>query len=588
MALSVDFIGRRLTDAESATDFVAGRVDGGGGQSWGSIVTNSSENIQGTNCVSAESTANSDGKVVFFGFDEANSTGQALDFTSGGNEENQMVWVWAKMIAPQPTGNYATLPGLSVGLSSAGAGSTPSNTDTAWWTFYGIDNYPGSWVRMVVDPASRLPTGSGASFDLSLVSHVGIVGCTQTSRGSVEVAFIDSIDVGSGINIYGTTDTTDGFLELFNESESDSNKFGALQSLEPTNTVFSVRGYVNLGDGTGVSNLAFSGQNSVLAFDTPRYQSNADGSLVNALLDDFQKLSIKGNSTGSTNVDFGVKVGGATADDDTGRNGIIFLGNDDYECDFVFNGGDVDSLNLYGCTVRNFQPTGGLTWDATSNHDFVGSFLDNCSQLSPDSGVRIRNATFQNHPSGLAEGGSGDAALFFRTSPPDTEVTDIQNSSFVSNFYAIEHADSGTYTYVNLTFSDNTADIDYSNTSLGDLIIQATAGSDPTTAVTGNASNTVEIQNTVTLTITGIKGDGAGEKPSEVRIFSAGTKTELAGSENVTTGQFQFGYQGGAGNIDIRVFNLDYQPLNIFDFTLPAQNSDLPIQQIFDRNYLNP
>lgn len=588
MALSVDFIGRRLTNAESTTDFVTARVDGGGGQSWGNIALNSAENIQGTNCVSAESTANSNSKVVFFGFDEENSTGIPLDFTSGGSEENQLVWIWAKMIAPQPSGSYATLPGLSVGLSSVGAGSSPTDQDTAWWTFYGIENYPGSWVRMVVDPAKDLPTGSGVSFDLSLVSHVGIVGTTQTAKGSVEVAFIDSIDIGSGINVYGTTDTSNGFFELFNESESSDNKFGVFQSLETTNTVFGIQGYINLGDGTGVNNLAFSGENTVLAFTTPQYQSNSDGSLINAIPDDFQKINIKGNSTGTTDIDFGIKVDGATADDDTGRNGIIFLGNDLYQCDFVFNGGNVDSLNLYGCTLRNFQPTGGLNWDAESNNDLVGSFIDNCSQLSPDSGVRIRNCTFLNHPSGLAEGGSGDAALFFRTSPPDTEVTDIKNSSFVSNFYAIEHADSGTYTYTNLVFSDNTADIDYSNTSLGNLIIQATAGSDPTTAVTGNASNTVEIQNTVTLTITGIKGDGVGEKPSEVRIFSAGTKNELAGSENVITGEFEFGYQGGAGNVDIRVFNLDYQPLNIFDFPLPVTNSDLPIQQIFDRNYLNP
>jgi hypothetical protein len=588
MALTVDFVGRRITDAEAITDFVTARVDGGGGQSWGSIAVNANENIQGTNCVSAESTANSNSKVVFFGYDYLNASGANLDFTIGGTEEGQMVWVWAKMIAPQPTGSYATLPGLSIGLSSAGAG-TPDDTNTAWWTFYGIENYPGSWVRMVVDPLSSLPTASGASFTLASVSHVGMVGTTQTAKGSVEVAFLDAIDIGSGINVYGSTDTVDGFLDLFNESESSSNKYGIIGSLENTNTVFSLQGQLNLGDIEGTNNLAFTGQDSVLAFAAPKYQANADGALVNALDDDFQNFSIQGNTgvSSTTNVTFGIKVDGATTDEDTGRNGIIFLGNDDYNIDFRFNAGNVDSLDMYGCTIRNFQPTGGLVWNAASNHDFVGSFLDNSAKLTPDSGVRIRNSTFLNHPSGIGPTGEADAAVLFETSPPDTEISDIVNSSFVSNFYAVEHAESGEYTYDGLSFSANDYDVYYSYTGVGDLTINATNGSNPTTAETGNPSNTVTFVNAVTLTLEDVVAN------SEVRFYTSGTKTERYGVENSPNdgdgfGDVAFSYQFGDPGVDIRIFHLDYQPLNLFARTLGSTNASIPIQQIPDRNYENP
>lgn len=586
MAANVEFVGIRISDVESDTNWTSYKFGGGGG---GNSNTDYPADgfVQGTSAMAF--TYTSANKAFVACYDYVAGGGTARDFTSGGNAENQLVAVWANGLFPlSPTGT--AVGGFYGGLGVALSDDATLSNSWAAWSIYGLETYPGGWQKLIIDPTKE-PTASGGTFSgssLSSIRQFGISYVFTAGKTGPQGVWIDSIDVGSGLRIYESGTNQDGFGDILSyDAGTTNNQYGFIKSLESTDTVLETKGKIFIGDSTGVNSTTFTDINKIIVMSSPTYQNSA-GTLVNAVPDDYYEIVLKGNSTADTNIDFGLKVDGATADEDTGRNGLLFLGNDRYNCDFRFNDGDITSLNMYGSTLRNFQPTGSLIWNAESNHDFVGSFLDNCSKLTPDSGVRIRNSTFQNHPSGLAEGGSGDAAVLFRTTPPDTEVSDIKNSSFVSNFYGIEHADSGTYTYINLVFSDNTADIDYSNTSLGDLIIQATAGSDPTTAVTGNASNTVEIQNTVTLTITGIKGDGVGEKPSEVRIFSAGTKTELAGSENVTTGEFEFGYQGGAGNIDIRVFNLDYQPLNIFNFSLPAQNSDLPIQQIFDRNYLNP
>lgn len=75
---------------------------------------------------------------------------------------------------------------------------------------------------------------------------------------------------------------------------------------------------------------------------------------------------------------------------------------------------------------------------------------------------------------------------------------------------------------------------------------------------------------------------------SEVRIYTAGTTTELAGVENTdATGTFVYNYSTG-GNVDIQIFHLQYQPIRYANFTLGASSTTIPIQQIVDRNYYNP
>lgn len=75
---------------------------------------------------------------------------------------------------------------------------------------------------------------------------------------------------------------------------------------------------------------------------------------------------------------------------------------------------------------------------------------------------------------------------------------------------------------------------------------------------------------------------------SEVRIYTAGTTTELTGVENTTSaGTFTYSYSTG-GNVDIQIFHLQYQPIRYTNFTLGATAVTIPIQQQIDRNYYNP
>jgi len=567
VASTISFVGERLADAESITNWGLTQQDSGGG-GWGAPTLNADKVVQGSNAISYNA-SNSNNQFWYLWFDATTSRGSSLDFSSGGANEGEVVYVWVQPQFPiQSTGNYNGEAGLGLMLGTNGT----SSTNTAYWTFYGFENLPGGFVRLAVDPR-KIPSASGASFSIADVDYVGVCMSISSTRNGVAAVYMDAIDVGSGL-LYTGSGVGDGFQELVDYDQNTlNNRYGICEPLESTETVLGLRGSVFIGSGTATTD--FVSNSKVVTFDSPKYFDN-NGNYVNAVDSSFYKIRIQDGTSGSTNVRMGTQV--SEGDGLTGRDGVTLLANSEYNYEFIVDSG-VDSVNLYGCTIKNFLPN--IIWNGITSSDLGGCFFDNNGQFQPDASTVIRNCSFLNcsDPNGSLLWASG---------------MDIKNCSFIGNTntdgsgVGIEHPEALTAIYDNLTFSSNDFDIYFSQVAAGDLIISATNGSDPTTAITGTPGNTVEIQNAVTLTITGIKGDGVGEKPSEVRIFSAGTKTELDGSENVTTGQFVFSYQGGAGNVDIRVFNLDYQPLNIFNFSLPATNSDLPIQQIFDRNYLNP
>jgi len=98
------------------------------------------------------------------------------------------------------------------------------------------------------------------------------------------------------------------------------------------------------------------------------------------------------------------------------------------------------------------------------------------------------------------------------------------------------------------------------------------------------ATITISASN-VDVTLTGLKDN------SECRVYTAGTTTELAGTENATTGttdnrSFTFSL-AAATSVDIRVFAVGYLPADILAYTVPTSAASIPVQQIFDRVYQN-
>jgi hypothetical protein len=85
----------------------------------------------------------------------------------------------------------------------------------------------------------------------------------------------------------------------------------------------------------------------------------------------------------------------------------------------------------------------------------------------------------------------------------------------------------------------------------------------------------------ITISLTGLKN------PSEVRVFEAGTTTEIigTGAENVTGGSHAFSVQAGQ-SLDISILALGYQNLRLLAYS-SATSAIVPISQVLDRQYAN-
>lgn len=85
-----------------------------------------------------------------------------------------------------------------------------------------------------------------------------------------------------------------------------------------------------------------------------------------------------------------------------------------------------------------------------------------------------------------------------------------------------------------------------------------------------------------TLTISGLKTG------SEVRVYRSSDMVELTGVENSET-TFTWGFSvTGTVTVEIAILHLEYQYMRLYDIILSSSDVTIPVQQIKDRNYVNP
>jgi len=111
------------------------------------------------------------------------------------------------------------------------------------------------------------------------------------------------------------------------------------------------------------------------------------------------------------------------------------------------------------------------------------------------------------------------------------------------------------------------------NSSGGNVIINSS-----NTTIATNTGPNITINATTAFALTGLQPN------SEVRIYEAGTTTEITGVENsgttfITTLSF--------ASVDIVILNLQYLAIKLKNVDTTADLA-LPIQQVFDRQYDNP
>ncbi|MCJ8333414.1 MAG: hypothetical protein MJH10_04060 [Epibacterium sp.] len=239
-----------------------------------------------------------------------------------------------------------------------------------------------------------------------------------------------------------------------------------------------------------------------------------------------------------------------------------------------------DAMRVYLDTRDNAADSvtlsGSYAWGTAAPWDFSQSNAGTCTlsgnfngmgEFSLGSSVTA-NGTF-NLASGeavVSEGANingitvrGDLNLV------GSSVTALQN---VTVDGALDFDTAGTYTLTSCNIEEVT------NSSGGTVIIN-NAGS---TINTNTGPNISIIAPPATLTLNGLQAD------SEVRVYEAGTFTEIDGVENSGT---SFSTSVTVPSVDIVIFSLQYLPIKLFAIDTTS-NVALPISQQFDRNYNNP
>jgi len=483
---------------------------------------------------------------------------------------------------------------------TAGDGWIYSLTNTKEWFVGGPDTVVvDGWVCYVVDinGTPDLQAGSPA------VSSVDRMGITATAIGTTKVATHehDKSHYGSGISVKDGTEGSPVTLADFLAYDNAVTR--ALGVVVSQGGIFFLAGKLNVGLASQTAPTWFTDSDKVVVF---------QGFPVAA---GFYAIVLTGAYAEVTTFQLGEFAGGVAS------GGVTIRGADRYThyaavalglvpaIWTLTASGDNTVCKLYGCTFSQMRAAAlastseirFCTFQDFGTIDPNGATLDSCTFLdlrttSPISAAYavnvdiasvITNGKFINCATAIKwavatdtdgrldgtefiSGGTGHAIEFTAAPyPAEISLTDVA--------FTLYGGTPGDNPYPS---SGSTDAAIYNNTG-GHLVINI-LGSGTTPAVRNGAGATTQIvSGLVTLTLTGL------EPYSEVRIYDAGTTTELAGTE-ASGDEFPFTYTYSAQSIDIVVLHLRKQYFRLDGFAVGATDATLPIAQQTDRQYENP
>jgi len=507
------------------------------GWNQGNVNTTDDDNVEGIGAIGLKvSNATSEMYTTTLGVTAP------YDFSSTGAEAGYHVIMW--MLAKTK---------ITVNADSASSGLrilVGNGTDRGHWYVTPSGFYKGGFITRVIDTskdfnviAAGTWTLGGNPAQLSNITEVGGV-LDTTGQGNIMGNFnnfqLDQMTIGLGLQVSGGTVGTPNTFEEVRIDDEDTNFYGWWTS---SNGAILGKGKLYIGANNG--STVFNDIATAVIF--------AD----ELVADDFYEIIVQGTGT-TCNFELSNI---ASADSDLVRWDL-----------------NIDSNSTFGDTNSVWSGSKNIT--LSSNAGLTGTTIIDGQQLY-QSGGTLDGVTVLANATGFTS--------YIRTNNPE----DISNSVFEFNEgHAIEllPGTSTGFTFSNNKFigygaSGTTSAAIYNNSS-SDITINITDGGDSPTIRNGTGANTTVI-NAFTLTLTNVVDN------SEIRIFDAGTTTEVGGIENTSGGTFVYAYDYQAGTfVDIVVFNVEYvfnEPSGrIKNFELVNSNGSIPINQLLDRNYLNP
>lgn len=448
---------------------------------------------------------------------------------TGPSVAGQHVYVWVNNQTPGLV-NATTSGGVRVAIGSSG---------NAYDMFYvnGNEDLIGGWKCYPVDWQSTPDASAGNP------NNTNVVGALLSTTGTVNRnnLGIDAIRYGTGIDATGggSPDPDLTFSAISAQDSSINNQWGILQ---PTPSGVALQGALRIGADDGTTATTFSDTDAVLT----KVNNNPSGVNTNTSAS-FSGITLQGSLTNAT------------------FTGCLFLSLDAHDTGYI------DASAATNAATAAFNACTFLDWGTFEGRSTVT--LDGCA--------------FKNSGVVTTNGSTIDNSSFINCAPVDvgTALGDVSNTSFISGGtgHAITTSvNSGTVSFIGNSFTGYSgtganAAINFTATT-GSVTVNVSGGAIPTYQTAGVAV-TFALSNS--LTLTGLKTT----PPTEVRVYQAGTSTELAGEEDNTTGTFNASISVSA--VDIVIFNLKYIAIRLTNVDTTSDRT-IPIQQQEDRQYENP
>lgn len=397
------------------------------------------------------------------------------------------------------------------------------------WTVLGSDSYTyGGWVNAVVDPTVAVSRTVGSPTNNQYIG-VGIKYLT-TAKGGLGV---DVMRYGRGQLQCLNGDLANGyatFAAAAAQNDLNANRWGLLQVISAG---YLYKGLFLLGD--AATAVDFRDSNKSIYVDNTK----------------------KVTSTFNT-----IEIRNASSRVDWTNINIVSLGTTSKGRLVVTNNADV---NFDACTFTGFG-----TSAYQSNSTILNSVFRSCDQVSPV-GATMTNCEF------ISSTDTTGAVV----ANASTDLDSMTYCTFTNNTRAIRITTAGTYNFVGHQFSGGTYHVDFTGTgtctiipSSGCNVLQGSCTASGGGTITVNASS-------YNLTFTGL------QTGSEVRVIKVSDGSELDGVES-STASYTYSHALGGTLVDIYIHHNEYQWYPIRNYTLLSSNTEIPIQQIKDRQYLNP
>jgi len=379
--------------------------------------------------------------------------------------------------------------------------------------------------------------------------------------GASDNAFVQTGSIGVGYRITGTDAV---FSEI--STYENTNRFGALET--KSGTLFPLC-KIRVGTPSGAGNTTFDDSGFSVTW---QGQTLSDGTTKATATGFYGFFADQGTGTTDITLDSGTLAAASPEFFDLALAGINSVTITNVSVDrarivtldsavswtggTIKNSGQITATDatLLGVDVLTSAvaaDTGALLWNSASNPD---GNLDGCN---------------------FSQGAAAHHAIDFGTSvTSDITLRDMEFTDFDST------ADSNGATLRFLATSGSLT------CTLVNCTVGGAAASSSNVGVDDAAGISVTISTDIVGTFTGMKDN------SEVRVYAAGTSTELAGIEDATAGttdnrSFAATVAGGT-SVDYTIVNTQWEIVRVESFTWPTAAQNIPISQRFDRNYSNP